>query len=434
MAASGAPVISPIGGHESEMAPLRSGPTSLASVPLVAYSRPRLAALASTAAFAALLACAPGAPALTRQALEAKTAKTMKKAGPYSGALVRDLTTGEVLFALRPGTDRIPASVAKLYTTAAALRRMGASTRLHTDLLVSGPLDEDGRLDGDLVIRGGGDPTLGAPDIATLARRVGASGIRSVSGSVIGDESRFDTRRGGSGWGYSPWLGGSIGALAVSRGWGDGGPGLAAARSLARAVRARGLRVMGRTKTGRTPGDARRLARVSSPPVAELSRLVNSPSDNFMAEVLLKELGARFGPAGSTTAGASVTRAVASGFGASPRIADGSGLSRSNSTSPRDVMALITGMRRSANREAFEGSLAVAGRTGTLASRMRGTRAAGNCRAKTGTLSNVSTLAGTCRSASGHTIAFALMMNAISPARGRVLQDSIARSLARYAG
>lgn len=416
------------------MAPLRQGPASLALVPLVPYSRPRVAALAATAAFSVLLTCAPGASALTRQALVSKTAKAMKKAGPYSGALVRDLTTGEVLFALRPGTDRIPASVAKLYTTAAALRRMGASTRLNTDVLASGTLDEDGRLEGDLVIRGGGDPTLGAPDISDLAGRVGASGIRSVTGSVVGDESRFDTRRGGPAWGYSPWLGGSIGALAVSRGWGDGGPGLSAARSLARAVRGRGVRVMGRTKTGRTPAGARRLGRVSSPTVAELSRLVNSPSDNFMAEVLLKELGVRFGPAGTTMAGASVARGVASGFGASPRIADGSGLSRSNSTSPRDVMALIIGMRRGGDRAAFEGSLAVAGRTGTLASRMRGTRAAGNCRAKTGTLSNVSTLAGTCRSASGHTIAFALMMNAISPARGRVLQDSIARSLARYAG
>ena len=416
------------------MAPLSKGPASLAFVPLVPYSRPRLAALGALAALAALLAFAPGALALTRQALVAKTAKAMKKAGPYSGALVRDLTTGEVLFELRPGTDRIPASVAKLYTTAAALRRMGAATRLNTDVLASGTLDEDGRLEGDLVIRGGGDPTLSASDIAALAGRVGASGIRSVSGSVVGDESRFDTRRGGPGWGYSPWLGGSIGALAVSRGWGDGGPGISAARSFAKAVRARGVRVRGRTKTGRTPDGARRLGRVSSPTVAELSRLVNSPSDNFMAEVMLKELGARFGAAGTTTAGAAVARSVASGFGASPRIADGSGLSRSNSTSPRDVMALITGMRRGDEREAFENSLAVAGRTGTLASRMRGTRAAGNCRAKTGTLSNVSTLAGTCRSASGHTIAFALMMNAISPARGRALQDSIARSLARYAG
>lgn len=396
--------------------------------------RLRAATPAALAALTALLAWAPGAQALDRERLVAKAAAAMEKAGPRSGALVRDLTTGEVLFELRPATDRIPASVAKLYTTAAALRRMGAATRLHTDVLADGTIDPEGRLDGDLVIRGGGDPTLGASDIAALAGRVESLGITTVSGSVVGDESRFDTRRGGTGWGYSPWLGGSIGSLAVSRGWGDGGPGLSAARAFAKAVRARGVRISGRSRTGRAPGSARRLARVSSPTVAELSRLVNAPSDNFMAEVLLKELGARYGPAGTTRAGAAVALGVAAGFGARPRIADGSGLSRSNATSPREVLQLIAGMRRTAEGRALERSLAVAGQSGTLASRMRGTRAAGNCRAKTGTLSDVSALAGLCRSASGHTIAFALLMNSLSPDRGRVLQDSIARSLARYGG
>lgn len=401
---------------------------------LVNPSRPRSAALTALAVVAALMACAPGALALDRERLVAKTAAAMEKAGPRSGALVRDLTTGEVLFELRAATDRTPASVEKLYTTAAALRRIGSGTRLNTDVLTAGTIDAEGRLDGDLVIRGGGDPALGVSDIATLAGRIRSLGVASVAGSVVGDESRFDTRRGATGWGYSPWLGGSIGALAVSRGWGDGGPGLSAARSFAKALRARGVRVGGRTRTGRTPGDARRLARVSSPTIAELSRLINTPSDNFMAEVLLKELGARFGSAGTTRAGARVAFVVAAGFGSRPRIVDGSGLSRSNATSPREVMALITGMRRASEGRAFERSLAIAGRTGTLASRMRGTRAAGNCRAKTGTLSDVSALAGICRSASGHTIAFALLMNSISPSRGRVLQDSIVRSLARYDG
>jgi len=400
-------------------------------VPNVPYSRLRGAAVA---AILLGLALPTGAQALTRANLVAKTKRTMKRAGPYSGALVRDTTTGEVLFELRSGTDRTPASVAKLYTTAAALTKMGPSARLNTDVLVSGTVDPAGRLAGDLVIRGGGDPTLSGADISSLAGRVGSSGVRTVSGSVIGDESRFDTRRGGSGWGYSPWLGGSLGALAVSRGWGDGGPGISAARAFARAVRSRGIRVLGRTKTGQAPPTARRVARVSSPTVAELAHLVNAPSDNFMAETLLKELGARFGRAGTTAAGASVARSVASGFGASPRIADGSGLSRSNSTSPREVMLLMAGMRAGPNGDAFERSLAVAGRTGTLASRMRGTLAAGNCRAKTGTLSNVSTLAGSCRSASGHRIAFALLMNSIAPDRGRALQDSIVRSIARYDG
>lgn len=382
----------------------------------------------------ALLAASPSASALGLPALREKARKAVQKAGPGSGVLIRDLTTGQVLFEHRAATRRIPASVEKLYTTAAALRRMGASTRLNTDLLATGELDANGRLEGDLVLVGGGDPTLSTADISVLAGRAAAAGVKRVTGSVVGDESRFDTRRGNTGWGYTPWLGGSLGALTVGRGWGDGGPGLSAARAMARALRARSIRVAGKTKTGRAPTGARRLARVSSPTVADLARLVNSPSDNFLAETLLKELGARFGAGGSTASGATVARKVAEGFGARPKIADGSGLSRANSTSPRDVIALIAGIRGTPSRDEFEASLAVAGRSGTLSSRMRGTAASGNCRAKTGTLSNVSSLAGTCRSASGHTIAFALLMNYVSPYRGRSLQDSVAVAIARYDG
>lgn len=417
------------------MAPSHRPLASVHVVPDVPYKRLRIGVPAALLAAGALsLSAAPGASALSRTTLDGKAAAAVKKAGPGSGAMIRDLTTGETLFEHRPDTDRIPASVEKLYTTAAALRRMGPSTRLNTDLLASGTVDAEGRLDGDLYLVGGGDPTLTAADIATLAGRLSASGIRRVNGSVVGDESRFDTRRGNSGWGYSPWLGGSLSALTVGRGWGDGGPGISAARVMAKALRARSVRVAGRTKTGRAPEGTRRIARVSSPTVAELVRMTNAPSDNFLAETLLKELGARFGGAGTTAAGASVARSVAAGFGARPKIADGSGLSRANSTSPRDVVSLIAGVRGTSSRDEFEGSLALAGRTGTLASRMRGTAAAGNCRAKTGTLSNVSSLAGICRTASGHAVAFALLMNGVAPYRGRELQDSVAVAIARYDG
>lgn len=417
------------------MARHRYTAASLEPVPNVIRSRLRLAAPAVLlAAFLASLACAPATMALGLPTLQSKARSAMKKAGAGSGALIRDLNTGQVLFEHRSTVDRVPASVEKLYTTAAALRRIGPSTRLNTDVLASGTVDDQGRLAGSLFLLGGGDPTLGTDDMVTLAERVGNAGIRQVTGSVIGDESRFDTRRGNTGWGYSPWLGGSLSALTVGRGWGDGGPGLSAARTLARALRAQDIRVAGKTGTGRAPAGSRRVARVSSPTVAELARLTNAPSDNFLAETLLKELGARFGGSGTTAAGASVARGVAAGFGARPKIADGSGLSRANASSPRDVVSLITGIRGTPIGDEFEGSLALAGRTGTLASRMRGTAAAGNCRAKTGTLSNVSSLAGTCRTASGHTVVFALLMNYVAPYRGRSLQDSVAVAIARYDG
>ena len=99
--------------------------------------------------------------------------------------------------------------------------------------------------------------------------------------------------------------------------------------------------------------------------VAELLRLMNQPSDNFMAEMLVKVLGARFGGAGSTAAGTRVMPRTSSPSSASRRtLVDGSGLSRSDRTSPRDVVDLLTELDGDA---AFTGSLAVAGRSGTLA-------------------------------------------------------------------
>ncbi|MGH2839797.1 MAG: D-alanyl-D-alanine carboxypeptidase, partial [Solirubrobacteraceae bacterium] len=165
--------------------------------------------------------------------------------------------------------------------------------------------------------------------------------------------------------------------------------------------------------------------------VGELSRFVNVPSNNFAAEMLLKGLGARYRGKGATGTGASVVRQTLAGFGVRPRIEDGSGLSRANRTTPLEVVRLLEGMYATDAGLAFRASLAVAGRTGTVARRMRGTRAAGRCQVKTGTLSNVSALAGYCRARNGRDISFALLMNRVSPAGARAIQDRIAIAIAR---
>jgi D-alanyl-D-alanine carboxypeptidase/D-alanyl-D-alanine-endopeptidase (penicillin-binding protein 4) len=83
---------------------------------------------------------------------------------------------------------------------------------------------------------------------------------------------------------------------------------------------------------------------------------------------------------------------------------------------------------------AFEGSLAVAGRTGTIRKRMRGTAAQDRCQAKTGSLIGVSSLAGICQATGGHTLAFAMLMTRASIARAHGVQDRIAAAIARYDG
>ncbi|MDP9401048.1 MAG: D-alanyl-D-alanine carboxypeptidase, partial [Actinomycetota bacterium] len=118
--------------------------------------------------------------------------REMGLAGASSGGLVRDLATGETLFASRPDVPRLPASVEKLYTTSTALLRDGATGRLVTRVLATGELDPAGALRGDLFLVGGGDPTLDRRDLRLLARRSAAAGLTVVRGTVRGDASAFD--------------------------------------------------------------------------------------------------------------------------------------------------------------------------------------------------------------------------------------------------
>ena len=127
-----------------------------------------------------------------------------------------------------------------------------------------------------------------------------------MDGSVLGDESRFDTLRGSfdTGGAYDRDIGGVLGALTLNRGFSkDGKPAAAAARQFAKALRADGIRVEGRSGAGSAPAEAQELASVASPPMRDLIRLTNVPSDNFLAETLLKDLGAAFGGAGTHRGG-----------------------------------------------------------------------------------------------------------------------------------
>jgi D-alanyl-D-alanine carboxypeptidase/D-alanyl-D-alanine-endopeptidase (penicillin-binding protein 4) len=172
------------------------------------------------------------------------------------------------------------------------------------------------------------------------------------------------------------------------------------------------------------------MATVTSPTMATLVKLTNTPSDNFFAEMLLKDIGARFGGAGSSAAGAAVVRATLSTqFGIHPRLIDGSGLSRYDRTTTRQVVTVLQDM---ANDDDFFNSLAVAGETGTLEFEMNHTAAQGRCRGKTGTLHDVSNLVGYCRARDGHLLAFAFLMNSINPDYAHPIQNRMAIALAKY--
>jgi D-alanyl-D-alanine carboxypeptidase/D-alanyl-D-alanine-endopeptidase (penicillin-binding protein 4) len=405
----------------------------------------RLLPLAVVLAFATAAPAALGAPPLN-----ATVAAQLARAGSYSGGYVLDTTTGRVLASVRADTPRIPASVEKLYTTSTALLRFGAGGTLATTVRGSGTLDDFGTWHGDLYLCGGGDPTFGTAAFAERAYGAGATvgdlatalrdaGVRRVTGTIYGDESWLDRLRGGPTTGYGldvTELGGPLGGLLFDRGLArtDGSalqtrPAKFAAQQLAAELRVHGVRVSTRRIGERAaPATALELVRVDSPPISALVRLTLAPSDNLFAEMLLKDVGAAFGSGGSTAAGAAVVRRTVARYGIRPAIYDGSGLSRADRTSPRQVVTLLARMR---SVPALRAGLAVAGRTGTLTERMRHSSAQGRCQAKTGTLSDVSALAGYCRTPNGHVLAFAFMENLTYTVTAKKAEDALVIQLAR---
>ena len=394
----------------------------------------RIVCLAALLAALVAPAAQAGGPAATARALD----RQMDRAGASSGAYVIDLDSGRELFSRAPDVPRIPASVNKLYTTTAALRLYGADGQLTTEVLGSTAL-ADGVLAGNLYLRGGGDPDFARAEARGLARVLAGSGLVRVTGRVIGDESRFDSLRGGPGSGYatSEWVG-PLSGLPFNHGMTIGSrptfqrrPARYAAVRFERELERAGVTVRRAARAGLTPKAAVLLGEWASPRMSVLAKHTNRPSDNYMAETLLKALGADHGAGGTTAAGTAVARREAARFGARPAMVDGSGLSRGNRTTPRDVVELLAGIDGTGLGRPLRVSLAVAGRSGTLADRMRGTAAQSRCRAKTGTLNGISNLAGYCTSGSGARTAFAILMSG-SVWSAHPLQNRMAAVLARY--
>ena len=355
-----------------------------------------------------------------------------------TGALVLDLDDGSALFGRSADKSLAPASTEKLTVALAALQELGAGFRIETVVLGHGA--RDGTVwRGSLVLKGFGDPSLHGDDLALLARRVRALGIRAVSGRVLGDESFFDRRRTGPGWkpSYYKVESAPLSALIVDRAWLGGRtrdePARAAAVRFTRALEAAGVDVAGKPALGRAAASAVELAQIASPRLAQLVDHMNTESDNFVAEMLLKQVGARAGAGGTTAAGASVVRRVLAGRGvplAGVRIADGSGLSRLDRLTARALAVLLRSVWRDpALRGPFVASLAVAGVNGTLEDRMTGGPARGVVRAKTGTTNRASALAG--YAGSGYLFAILMNGNPIPSWSARVAQDRFAQILAR---
>jgi D-alanyl-D-alanine carboxypeptidase/D-alanyl-D-alanine-endopeptidase (penicillin-binding protein 4) len=400
--------------------------------------RARLVLLAVVVALAApagasptVVAAAPGLDLALDRALRAPGIDA-----DSSAAIAVDLRTGATVYERNGRLALLPASAEKLAVSFAALRVLGPRFRFHTDLVGVGT--RSGRTwKGNLWLVGYGDPTLDRPDLDRLARKLAATGIKRIAGRVFGDDTHFDARRDALGWkpSYLGFESRPLSALAV-RGVlfnGANGSAAAAARAFTEALERRGIAVSGRAGGGRAPGDAVTIAFDYSEPLARIVRLMNAESDNFVSEMVLKELGATTGTRGSTAAGARVVRATLAESGvrlAGVRIADGSGLSKYDRST---VVALADILNAAASdqaiRDAFITSLAVAGVSGTLEKRLDRRPTRGRVIAKTGTTNRASALAGFVR----RRYVFAILQNGrpVPYWTARAAQDRFVTLLAR---
>ena len=346
--------------------------------------------------------------------------------GTTSG-MVLDAATGAVLWQRSATTGLVPASTMKLLTSTAALQALGPDTTFTTRVVSPSA--------GRIVLVGGGDPYLGsvpakaypwAPSSSTLAASTAAalkkSGVTTVTLGV--DESLFT----GPAW-HPTWPASYHDQVStISALWIDKGrPAPTAAPSTAPAVTAGAvfaaqLKANGITVTG-TPAAAKAqagdapVASIASLPVRTLVSETLLHSDNSAAEVLLRHVGLATKNGGSFVGGTTGVQQVLTElgtWGSTGRLADGSGLSRSNLVTADTLARTLQKAATTPRLAPLAEGLPAAGVTGTLGARFYGptaTSGRGWVRAKTGTLTGVSTLAGRTRTASGGEVVFAFMSN-----------------------
>ena len=451
------------------------------------------------------------------------------------GIDVVSLDNGNTLYRHDADALFLPASNAKLYTSALALQALGPGARFSTTLYATAAPRADGTLAGDLILYGGGDPSLGDPEASPdwaerLAAALVARGVRRVRGNLVADDTYFAGPLFGDGWEAFD-LQTDYGAQAGALGARDNVVRVKVARDGARCCSifvdpsAAGIRVVNLTGGAaplslyRPPGSdvlyasgslranqphgsyalsapdgalfagkllrdalARQgialdgsvravhwpetdaapannpiaIASIASPPLSQLLVHMLKHSDNRYAQMLLQQVGVatvRSGvcvdriepPQTSAEWGTCAMRAFLARVGIGNDEAmfnEGSGLSREDLVTPAATVKLLAWIARQPFANALRDALPVAGIDGTLRNRMRGTAAADNVQAKTGTLTHVYTLSGFVTDAAGQRLAFSLMLNRYqrpTDAFGRNVQlspqsdlDAIATMLAEH--
>jgi D-alanyl-D-alanine carboxypeptidase/D-alanyl-D-alanine-endopeptidase (penicillin-binding protein 4) len=386
-----------------------------------------------------------------------QTALAARAAPSQVCATVQDDTTGSRPASIGPTDALVPASTMKLLTATAAVATLGADFHFTTDAIAPGPV-RDGSI-ARLYLVGGGDPLLATPErialdqrdpdyaglpttpLADLADRIVGAGVRSIPGGVLGVDDRYDRTRYLAAWPAADRTEiGPMGALTVNDGRagaaGTGAnvadPAANAATELTRLLASRGVTVGAAGRADRAPDDATRIASLDSPPLSGVVEQFLSASDNLSAELVTRELGFRAG-AGTTERGIRAIRDELTRLGIDlegAEFIDGSGLSHSDRLRCPTLLSVLD-VARQPRLAAVHDGLAIAGRRGTLATRLRGTSLEDNLRAKTGTLTGVSGLAGSVRS--DRPMTFSLLLNgSFGQTEGYARREALAAEIGAY--
>ena len=345
------------------------------------------------------------------------------------GLMVYDLTADSALFTYNHRQLMRPASCMKLVTAITALDQLGANYDYQTRIYMTGNVNYS-TLEGNIYCVGGFDPTLTIDDVAVLANCVSRLGIDSIHGLIVADRTMKEALDYGEGWCWddeNPMLN----ALSIGRKYNF-------LETFAEEVARAGINLERVQLTeGRVPQNAQLIATFRHNISQILDRMMKK-SDNFYAESMFYQTAAsaRKGLARARDARDITKRLIARlGLGDNPyKIADGSGLSLYNYVSTELLCMLLRHAWRSPSiQDALLPSLPIAGVDGTLKDRMKKTSAQGNVRAKTGTVTGISSLAGYCTAANGHQLCFAIINQGIMrAAAGKAFQDRVCKVLCDY--
>lgn len=348
------------------------------------------------------------------------------------GIKVVAVETGEVIYEKNSHKLHHPASTTKLFTAATVLAKLGSDYQFETTVYVDA--NADIQMPGNIYLKGKADPVLQPQDIVRLADVLLESGVKSIQGDILIDTTYLDTVREGPGWMWDdrPLRISALSIREIEPEPGTRSRAFACGYLLKTELEQKGIEVVGDVISGTVPSDARRVAKHLSPPLADILKLMNKPSDNWIAELLFKAIGAEvMGEPGTWQKGRdAVNEFLEEIIGEPPahRFVDGSGLSRYNLLNVELLTKLLVYMYQNFElMPEYLASLPIAGVDGTLRNRMQGVSAEKMLRAKTGTLSGVSALAGYTVTADDEVFAFGILISHYvgSAVPARDIQDRI---------